>query len=183
MGGGTTRGLRFFCAVMLLALIVPVGTQTQTAGTATVHGTVTDPTGAVIPRATVELTDVATNMRRSMETNEADQYLFPSVPPGTCTLTVTMQGFRQVTMPDLKVDVAKSYLVNIELQVGAVAEVVEVTAGAGVELQTTDARVGTVIGGEQLLRLPPSSRAFRARFSSGYASPSDSVQTTKGRSE
>ncbi len=156
------RGLRFFCALMLLALLVPVGTQAQTAGTATVHGTVTDPTGAVIPQATVELTDVATNMRRSMETNKAGQYLFPSVPPGTCTLTVTMQGFNTYTMSDLKVEVAKSYNVNVTLQVGAMAVTVEVTSGAVVELQTTDARVGTVIGGEQLLRLPVVNRSAAA---------------------
>ncbi|MBI3951769.1 MAG: hypothetical protein HY314_15075 [Acidobacteria bacterium] len=65
-----------------------------------------------------------------------------------------MQGFRQAVIPSLKVEIAKSHLVNVTLEVGAMTEVVEVAAGAEVELQTTNATVGNVLGGEALLRTP-----------------------------
>lgn len=140
--------------VMLVMLALPIGVLSQTSATATVSGTVTDPQGAVIGGASVEMTDLATNVVRRTTTNEGGQYIFTAVTPGVYKITVSMQGFRQAVIPRLKVDVAKAHLVNVTLEVGAVAETIEVTAGAGVELQTTNATVGNVLGGEQLLRTP-----------------------------
>jgi len=143
-------------------LALPTYVMAQTATTGVVSGTVTDPTGAVIPGAEVTLLDTATNIARTMHTNEAGQYVFASVTPGIYKLTVTMAGFRQAVLTDLKVEVAKSHLANFTLEVGAVAEVVEVTAGAGVALQTTDATIGSTLVGEALLRLPTTNRSAAA---------------------
>ncbi len=157
------RGLiKASVVVVSLVLLLPAGTQAQTAATGTVSGSVTDPTGAVVPNAEVVLTDKATNLSRSQQTNADGQYVFVNVTPGVYRLTVTMEGFRQKTVSDLKVDVAKAYLVNVTLEVGAVAETVEVTAGVGAALQTTDATVGETIVGESLLRLPTANRSAAA---------------------
>jgi hypothetical protein len=156
------RSFKTFLIVVIVLLTFPGDVLSQTAATATIFGTVTDPKGAVVVGADVELLDTATNQSRRQTTNEAGQYQFPSVLPGVYKITVTMQGFRQAVIPSLKVDVAKSYQVNFTLEVGEIAEIVEVTAGAGVELQTLDATVGTVIGGEQLLRLPTINRSAAA---------------------
>jgi len=157
------RGLiKTSVVVVSLILLLPAGTQAQTAATATVSGSVTDPSGAVIPGAEVVLTDKATNLSRSQQTNADGQYVFVNVAPGVYKLTVTMQGFRQAVVPSLKAEVAKSHLVNFTLELGAIAETVEVTAGAAAALQTTDSTVGQTIAGEALLRLPTANRSAAA---------------------
>lgn len=156
--------------MVLLALLLSLGLSSAsaqtvgTAGTATVLGTVTDPTGAVLVGATVELTDLATNLSRSQITNADGQYIFVNVPPGIYKLTATAQGFRQSVVSPLKVEVAKTHTVNLTLEVGAVAEIVEVTPGAGIELQTTNATVGNVIRSDYLLRLPLLDRQANSLF-------------------
>lgn len=140
--------------VVFIALTTAVLSHAQTPATAVVSGTVTDPTQAVVPSAEVVLTDAGTNVSRSQATNAAGQYVFVNVAPGVYRLAVTAQGFRQAVVPSLKVEVAKSYTVNFALEVGPVAEVVEVAAGVRAELQTTDATVGNVIPFSGLLRLP-----------------------------
>jgi len=145
--------------VMLVSLLfLPVITWSQTATTATVLGTVTDPQGAIVPGAEVELLNLGTNERVKRTTNEAGQYVFPTVSPGVYKITVTMQGFRQGVVPSLKVDVAKSYTVDVTLEVGEMVETVEVTATVGAELQKTDSTVGNVISGRQLPYLPTVTR-------------------------
>jgi len=145
--------------VGLILFVSPAFLAAQTASTASVSGTVTDPTGAVLPGADVALTDTATNLGRSQLTNVAGQFVFVNVLPGLYKITVTMQGFRQAVVPSLKVDVAKSYTIPITLEVGAVAETVEVTAGIGVELQTSDSTVGNVLKGEALRYMPTPNRS------------------------
>lgn len=148
------RGLLMVLAASLIAMTDPADLLAQTAATATISGTVTDPTGAVVPGATVELLDHATNQVRKQLTNDAGHYIFSSVLPGRYRITVALSGFRQAMIDPLKVDVAKSYAVNFTLELGEVSEVVQVTAEAAVELQTNDATIGNVIKGETLLRLP-----------------------------
>lgn len=131
----------------------------QTAATATVSGTVIDPTGAVIAGAEVIVTEMATNVSRTTKTNESGQYVITNLSPGVYRITATAPGFRQAVVSALKIDVAKGYTVNFTLEVGEIAETVEVTAGAGVELQTVDATVGNVLKGETLLRLPNINRS------------------------
>ncbi len=151
------RATLFFCVCLMLISASLVAAQT--AATATVSGVVYDPTQAVLPGATVELQDTATNAVRRTVTNEAGQYTFVNVPPGSYRITVTAEGFQKGVVPSLKIDVAKAYTVNFTLQPGTVTEVVEVTAGAAVELQKVDATVGNVIEGERLLRLPNLTRS------------------------
>lgn len=144
---------------LLVAFLLAPSIWAQTAATATVSGVVTDVTGAVVPGATVTLTDSATNAKRNMQTTREGQYVFTSVAPGLYKITVTMQGFKQALVDEFKIDVAKGYNVNFTLEVGATAEVVQITAGAGAELQTNDATVGNEIKGEQLVRLPNATRS------------------------
>ncbi|HKV61408.1 MAG TPA: carboxypeptidase-like regulatory domain-containing protein [Candidatus Acidoferrum sp.] len=126
----------------------------QTVTTGTVIGTVTDPSGAAVLSATVALRSKATNSLATQQTNAAGQYTFANVAPGDYQITVKKDGFRTADVPSLAVEVAKSYTVDVKLELGAASESVTVTMEARVELQTTDAQVGDVIGGEILVRLP-----------------------------
>ncbi len=159
------RSLKYSFIVLALLLSLSVTALAQTSATATVSGTITDANGAVLAGAEVELTDPATNRSQKLATNSEGRYLFPTVLPGGYKITVTAKGFRQAVVPALKVEIAKAYTVNLTLEVGNVGEVVEIIAGAAVELQKLDATVGTVIGGERLLRLPTINRSAAALLS------------------
>jgi hypothetical protein len=132
--------------------------KAQNATTGTVIGTVTDPSGAAVADAVVVLHSKATNNQSTQKTNGAGQYTFVNVSPGEYQITVKKDGFRTADVASLTVDVAKSYNLDVRLDLGAASETVTVTTEARVELQTTDAQVGDVIGGTTLSRLPTLTR-------------------------
>ena len=148
--------------VMLLAFVlctlVPVAVYGQGASTGAVTGTVTDPKGASVPNAKVALIDTATGITTTGQTGADGSYLFPAVVPGTYKITVTAKGFRQAVISSVTVEVGKAALVNVTLELGQVSEVVEVTAGTGVDLQTTDSSVGNVLDSNMLANMPSLSR-------------------------
>jgi len=130
----------------------------QSLNTGTLIGTATDPSGAVVPGAQITMTDSATGQSRSVVTNSSGQYSFPGVPPGTYSVKATHPGFSEVVVPRLVIEIGRSYTVNLQLQVGTSQQVVEVTATPGAELQTLDASVGSVVGGDTLLLVPTLTR-------------------------
>lgn len=146
----------------LFLLLWTTALHGQTAATATVVGTVTDPSGGVVAGASVMLVEPSTGVTRSTLTNDSGQYTFVTVPPGTYRLTVSAPGFRQASVEQVKLEVAKAYTVDVQLEVGALTETVEVRAEARNELQTLDSTVGAVIQGESLLRLPTINRSAGA---------------------
>src|SRR3989475_4819083 len=135
-------GLVVVVTVLFVVLATAVSLHAQTAASSTVTGTVTDKTGATVPNAKVELEDIDTKAKTSATTGSDGGYTFPSVRPANYTLTVSAKGFRQAVVSGLKVEIGKSALVNVTVEVGEMSQVVEVTAGAAVELQTLNASVG-----------------------------------------
>jgi Carboxypeptidase regulatory-like domain len=117
-------------------------------------GTVTDQSKADVAGAAVTLVNVATGTSQTVTSNTAGQYAFPTVTPGTYNLAVTKQGFRKATVSGLVVDVAKSYTVNVPMQLGEVAQTVTVEAGTTVQLETTTAQVRNVIDVDEMDHLP-----------------------------
>lgn len=149
------RGVSIFIAgLFLFCCIFSPSSYSQNVTTGTVIGTVTDPSGAAVPDGVVVLRNKATNSQVTQKTNSAGQYTFVNVAPGEYQITVKKDNFRTAEVPSLTVDVAKSYNVDVRLEVGATTESVTVTTEARVELQTTDAELGTVVGGTTLVRLP-----------------------------
>jgi len=137
---------------VIFAFAPAASAQTSTAGK--VIGTITDPSGAVVPKAQVQLINVGTNATLSATADDSGGFNFPSVPPGTYRLTVTMAGFRNAAVTDIQVDVAKTNTIPVKLEVGGATETVEVTATAAAQLQTTDAQIGNVVSTNNILRLP-----------------------------
>jgi hypothetical protein len=126
----------------------------QSASTGTVAGTVTDPSGGAIVGATVTLTDTATNIARTDLTNENGRFFFANVVPSKYTASVSKTGFRISKLVDQVVNVSASLTLNVTLEIGSVAETVEVSATNGADLQTLNATVGNTVGGELLQSLP-----------------------------
>src|SRR5580658_4500775 len=150
-------------AVLLAALfclfaVTPSALFGQAASSGTVVGTVTDPTGGAIVGATITLTDTATNSARSETTNDNGRYFFANVVPSKYTVSVSKTGFRVSKLVDQVVSVGASLTLNVTLEIGSVAETVEVTVTNGAELQTLNATVGNTIGGKLLEDLPSINR-------------------------
>ena len=139
----------------ILACLAARPSSAQTAATGAVLGVVTDPSGAVVPGAAVELNNIATGTKSSTVSGSQGQFAFPGVAPGTYVVTVTATGFSTSSITNIDVQVNTSATVNVKLELGETNSKVVVTASeAQVELQTADASVGDVIGKEPLLRLP-----------------------------
>ncbi len=132
-----------FCASLLVMLFLVLGAAVhvyaQSAGTSEIRGTVTDPTGAVVPGAQVVVRNLDTDAERSLTTNEAGIYLAPLLQPGRYEVTVTKQGFTQVKRTNLALEVGQTLAVDLALSVQAAQQSVTVTSEAGlVETQKFD---------------------------------------------
>jgi len=141
-------------ALFCLLAVTPSAMFAQSASTGSVAGTVTDPQGAAVAAAAVTITDKATSISRTSATNENGHYIFVDVNPGTYNISVNKTGFRVSKIVDQVVQVGLSLTLNVTMEIGSVAETVEVTATSGAELQTLNATVGNTIGGETLQQLP-----------------------------
>ena len=103
------------------------GLYAQTLGEIT--GRVTDPSGSVIPTASVTLINVNTNAVRNAVTTDAGVYTFPSVAPGSYRLTIRVPGFKTAS-ERFEVQVQQAVRLDVTLQVGQPSESVEVAANA-----------------------------------------------------
>ena len=157
------RACRLVLAASLLSLAWP-SAWAQSTSTGRVTGQVTDQQSGAVEGATVVLTDISINTSQTTTTNEVGRYLFLNVHPGTYDLTVTKPGFSQSRVTGRTVAVGFELTLNVTMDVGSTATTVDVKAGAGAELQTTNATVGSTISGVSLLNLPNFGRDANAFF-------------------
>ena len=144
------RGPTCFCACFLIFF---AGTAFAQAGRGGISGTVTDPTGAVVPGAKVVLVDHATGARQRTVTNAAGLYSFVSLNPGLYQVTASQAGFANVVRGNVTVTVDQVTGVNFTLSVGAATETITVT-GAGDLVEPTNSTVGSLIPAEAIDRVP-----------------------------
>lgn len=121
-------------------------------------GVVTDPSGAAIPGATVNLLAPLTGAARTATTDNAGEYSFPQLAPGRYQLTVTAQGFATAKKPPFDLLVSQPATINMTLPVGTTSTEVTVTAGGQPVLNTTDATLGNTFEGKQIQDLPIEAR-------------------------
>ncbi len=143
-------------AVCLLSTSQPSFSQIVNAS---LTGTVSDPTGAFIPDASVTATEVQTGIATKTTTDSSGNYNFPSLRPATYNITVEKTGFKSTTLTGITLLVDQKARVDTQLQVGAVSTQVEVS-GAAPLVDTTTASVGTVIGEKDVVDLPLNLRRF-----------------------
>ncbi len=147
----------FLLMVSFLCLFLSAAQAQKTSGTIT--GTITDSTGAVVPEATVDVVNAATNARRTVKSNGQGGYSFVDLDPGTYNMTVSKTGFKQVTERNLVLHVADTTALNVQLQVGASSENVDVEASP-VLVETQTGTVANTVLGEQVRELPLNGRNF-----------------------
>jgi Carboxypeptidase regulatory-like domain len=146
-------GLRFVAAILAcVGLMLPVAIA-QTGGQGAISGTVTDSTGALVPKASVIARNVGTGVETKSTTSSDGLYNIAPLIPGTYTLTVTASGFRAFQQENLTVYALNSLGVNITMQTGAQTETVTVTS-APPALETTNATLGGTIDNNLVTKLP-----------------------------
>lgn len=120
-------------------------------------GTVTDPSGAVVPGAKITLTDIATAIQRTTTTNASGSYQFPGLNIGTFKVTAEKTGFTTAVVPNVELLVGARQEVNMKLQLGQSSQTVQVS-GAAPLIATQMVSSGQVIHSVQILQLPLNDR-------------------------
>jgi hypothetical protein len=143
---------------MLLAVSVPNYLSAQTS-TATILGTVTDSSGAVVPGVAVTVTNTGTGIAQVVTSDTQGRYTVPSLPIGTYSVQAAMTGFKKVIHSGIVLTVGSQTVVDLSLAVGQVEQVVEVQ-GNVVQVDTTSSTVSNLVGTKQMLELPLNGRDF-----------------------
>ncbi len=121
---------------------------------ASLGGTVSDSSGAVVPKATVTATGIETGVVSKAVTNTSGVYEFPSLQEGNYRLSAELGGFKEFVYQHVTLDVGAQVRLNFVLEVGAATSTVSVTAAAESPLLTTSAVVGGIVTGDEILHLP-----------------------------
>jgi hypothetical protein len=141
---------------LLGVLALPATAQTNKA---TIVGTVTDNTGAVVQGATVTITKVDTNATREVTTGDSGTYEAPSLDIGSYKVTATKQGFKTVAQDKIVLQTNDRLRIDLELSPGDVSGEVTVTAAAPL-VETETSNRGNVVTGREVTELPLSGRNF-----------------------
>ncbi len=144
---------------------------------AAIRGTITDPTGGLVPNARIELKSPATGLHRQTQTGSAGIYEFDSLPVGSYEVSIEQTGFRPVTVSEITLQYSEIRTVDAQLVVGALADKVEVAASLE-GLNRANAEVGEVVDTKQMQELPISGRnwAELALLANGAINYSDGSQ-------
>ena len=121
--------------------------------TARIKGTVTDPTGAVLPNVTVTATNRDTGVVTTTTTMSNGDYIFQKLLTGTYSVSATAKGFVRYTATGIVLNIDEEYVLAIKLTVGSSVETVEVQANA-VQVNATDMQLSNVVSGHQITELP-----------------------------
>ena len=148
------RSAAFKLVIGVLLLMVPALRAQENA---TIVGTVTDPSDAVIPSAEITLTNPATGQVRKTVTDNSGLYLFANVGVGRFTLETATRGFQKSTKTDLVVNTAQNLRQDFKLVVGNETQTISVEAEA-LQLQSETSEVSNLITGEQVTQLATNGR-------------------------
>ncbi|MBM3765796.1 MAG: hypothetical protein FJW32_10435 [Acidobacteria bacterium] len=138
---------------LLLALLLSAAAFSQ--GTdAVLTGSVTDPSGATVPGATVKARNTRTGVESQTTANAAGVFIFAALQPSVYNIAVDHPGFRPSAMENLELQVGARLDVNIKLTIASTAETVEVQAAAEPLMAASSVSAGGVLSGQQVLSLP-----------------------------
>lgn len=165
-----------FFLLLIAFLFMSVHAFGQT--TATITGTVSDSTGAVLPGVEITVTNTGTGQVRNLITNEVGRYYVPALNPGSYTVSATLTGFEVVIRSGITLTVGADVIINLTLTPGQLSEKIEVTGDAPV-VQTTNAAVSELVSELKIRALPLNGRSFDQLI---YMQPGITVATAAGSS-
>ena len=156
---GAFRVRTVWTSLALLLFSLVFGGLAHAQSTASLNGTITDPTAAAIPNAKVTATNQATGVASSTQSDQAGAYLFPALPIGTYRIDVSATNFQSAAISNLKLDVATAVTQNIQLKVGEATEKIEIVADAAI-ISTTTNSMSQVINDKTVQDIPLNGRHF-----------------------
>src|SRR5450631_1665068 len=151
--GNWTNIAKAVITITICLLWAAMPAAAQLAGQGSLQGTVTDSTGAVIPNATVTVTNIATNIAATQKSSSAGFYNISPLAPGTYRVQVVAQGFKILMQDNVVVDALQSRAFDPVLTVGAESQTVTVSDAPPV-LDTADASLGLTVENETYANLP-----------------------------
>jgi len=174
-----------FSAALILVLCL-TGLSVAQTDTARLFGTITDPTGAVIPNATVTVTDTATGRNVTVKTGSSGDYVVNALPIGKYHVDVKQEGFK-TTSAEVTLEVSQVLEMNLKLETGSESVIVDVTNAAPL-VDTATSSAGEVIQGVQVTQLPLNGRNFtslalltpgvsRGQYSNNASAPNNNAET------
>jgi len=174
------KKVRNIQSIMMIVLfcLSSLSTAYAQSDTATLSGTVIDTAGAVVPSVTVTIVNPATNFTREITTNDDGGYAFPSLAPGTYTVRGQRQGFSTAEIKDVVLNVNDKRSLQIQLTVGDVGAVVQVTAESS--LVNESPAITTTIDRTLVENLPLPGRSFQGLI---QLSPGVVVTATDSRDQ
>ena len=143
-----------FALLFLISQAVPLIAQLDYAS---LNGTVTDPSTALMQGARVAVVSSATGFRREATTSAAGSYQVSGLAVGTYTVTISREGFKTAEFKNVELAVGQPRTIDAQLQVGSVADSVEVKSSLET-LNRTSAEVGGLVEAEQIKEIPVSGR-------------------------
>src|SRR5260370_2696461 len=158
-GSALTGPRTLFWLVTIMLLLCPVISRAQQL-TATLSGTVTDSSGAVIPNATVTVTQTATNAVRTAQSDQSGDYAVTSLPAGTYTVAASSSWFENYLAKNVVLNVGEKRGLNIQLKAGSTSTTVTVEAAA-VSVDTESSAQAGTISGVQIRELELAGRNFQ----------------------
>src|SRR4029453_6155625 len=145
-----------YLAIIICSLLTPSALAQSTAA---IQGTVTDPSGAVVPNARITVRNTSTGIERTTQTDESGIYQIAALPVGTYRIEAQVQGFGTQVANDLPLQVSQTAVQNFQLQLGGVTQQINVAAGAQL-VETTTVPVGQVINQKTVQEIPLNGRHF-----------------------
>ena len=147
--------LKHYVLVLVGCLLLPLATPSLLAQVdrAVLEGTVSDPSGAIIPGASVMSLAVETGIKEEQHTNSKGYYRFPGLAVGRYTVTVSDVGFKTHGVEDVILRVGETRTLDVKLEVGTIAEKIDVVATAA-PVERSSAEASTVISSNDIANLP-----------------------------
>ncbi len=153
--------MKSFPKILLLApLLLASGHRLLAQSTANLTGTVTDPTGAVVPNAAISIRQLATGTERDTTSDGSGAFNAPSLQPGDYTITVIAPGFSKFSVPRLTLEVNANARIDAKLGLQSAGETIQVESGGAAVIEATTPTVGQVIDRETVQQIPLNGRHF-----------------------
>lgn len=166
----------------VISFVLAVAAAAQTF-TGSITGTVTDPAGAIVPAATLSLTNLDTNETRRQASNESGEYTFAAVPPGRYRLVVEQPGFKRFVQEPIEIRVQQFLSLDLALEVGQANQTVEVSGQVAL-LDSATSSLSQVVENREVTELPLNGRNTLALVSltPGVRTQGQFLQNTATRS-
>lgn len=175
--------IRLRCFVQFLCMLIAcTGTMYGQVDTASISGFVTDPSGGVVPSVQIVATHSGTGMRRTTTANAQGAYVLNALPIGTYSIEAEAAGFKRAILRDFgPLTVGQSARANLTLELGQLAEQVQVTAEAPV-IESENANIGTVVDSARIQSLPLNGRSpfLLLRVAAGVNATQNAVLDVSG---